>query len=113
MMHDMPLELLRANSGAMAGRLRILAHPERLLMLCRMADEEVTVGGLVALTGLSQSAVSQHLARFRDLGLVRVRRHGQARHYRLVDDDVRRIIEALWAICQTRHGGQAAAGGIG
>jgi len=100
MPHDMPLDLLRTNSEAMANRLKILAHPERLLMLCRMADEEVTVGELVDLTGLSQSAVSQHLAKFRDCGLVAVRRAGAARHYLLADDDVRQIIGALWDICQ-------------
>ncbi|OJW69811.1 MAG: transcriptional regulator [Sphingomonadales bacterium 63-6] len=95
-----PLDLLRANAENMAGRLRILSHPDRLLMLCRMSDEEVTVGELVELTGMSQSAVSQHLAKFRDMGLVSVRPDAQTRYYRLVDDDVRQIILALWEICQ-------------
>ena len=100
---DLPIDLLRANSEAMAGRMKILAHPERLLMLCRISDEEVTVGELVELTGLAQSAVSQHLAKFRDMGLVSVRREGKAKLYRLVDDDVRQIIAALWAICRARQ----------
>lgn len=95
-----PLELLRTNSAKMANRLRILSHPERLLMLCRMADDEVTVGELVELTGMSQSAVSQHLAKFRDLGLVAVRPDAQTRYYRLTDEDVKQIIAALWEICQ-------------
>ncbi len=99
-----PLEIMRTNADAMAGRLKILSHPERLLMLCRMADAEVTVGELVQLTGMSQSAVSQHLAKFRDMGLVTVRPDAQVRHYRLVDEDVRLIIQALWEICQ-RDGG--------
>lgn len=94
-----PLELLRTNSEKMANRLRVLSHPERLLMLCRMADDEVTVGELIELTGMSQSAVSQHLAKFRDMGLVSVRPEAQARYYRLVDEDVRQIIAALWEIC--------------
>lgn len=100
MKKDMPLELLRANSDAMAARLKLLSHPERLLMLCRISDEEVTVGELVELTALSQSAVSQHLAKFRDMGLVSVRREGQAKLYHLVDEEVRQIIAALWAICE-------------
>ena len=108
MSHEMPLDILRANSEAMAGRMRILSHPERLLMLCRMSDGEVTVGELVELTGMSQSAVSQHLARLRDGGLVSVRREGPSRHYRLVDDDVRQIIAALWTICQARSLGRLA-----
>jgi DNA-binding transcriptional ArsR family regulator len=108
---QLPLALLRSNSEAMAGRLRILSHPERLLMLCRMADGEVTVSGLVELTGLSQSAVSQHLARFRDCGLVAVRREGAARHYRLADEDVRRILTALCDICEANGGVVTEAGG--
>ena len=99
-MLQLPLDLLRSNSTAMASRLRILSHPERLLMLCRMADGEVTVSEMVELSGLSQSAVSQHLARFRDCGLVAVRREGAARHYRLADDQVRRILVALCEICE-------------
>lgn len=100
---DLPIDLLRANSEAMAARMKILAHPERLLMLCRISDEEVTVSEMVELTGLAQSAVSQHLARFRDMGLVTVRRAGKAKLYRLVDEDVRQIIAALWTICQARQ----------
>ncbi len=96
----MPLDLMRSNADAMASRLRILSHPERLLMLCRMSDDEVTVGELVELAGMSQSAVSQHLAKFRDSGLVTVRPEGQARYYRLVDKDVLQIIAALWEICE-------------
>lgn len=101
-----PLELLRANSEKMANRLRVLSHPERLLMLCRMADDEVTVGELIELTGMSQSAVSQHLAKFRDMGLVSVRPEAQARYYRLVDEDVRQIIAALWEICGIENADQ-------
>jgi DNA-binding transcriptional ArsR family regulator len=100
-MNEMPLDVLRANSAAMADRLRMLSHPERLLMLCRMSDGEVTVTGLVELTELSQSAVSQHLAKFRDCGLVAVRRDGATRHYRLVDETVRQILIALCEICET------------
>ena len=99
MNREIPLEIMRANSEVMAERLKMLSHPDRLLMLCRMSDEEVTVSELVELTGMSQSAVSQHLARFRECGLVNVRPHGQARHYRLVDEDVRAIIHALCDIC--------------
>lgn len=102
---SIPLDILRENSEAMANRLRILSHPDRLLMLCRMSDEEVTVGELVELTGMSQSAVSQHLAKFRDMGLVTVRPDAQARYYKLVDNDVRQIIVALWEICQAGIGG--------
>lgn len=90
---------LRDHAAAMADRLRILAHPERLTMLCRMSEGEMTVGQLVELSQLSQSAVSQHLARFREAGIVDVRRDAQTRHYRLADEDMRRLIQALCAVC--------------
>lgn len=99
---SLSLETLREYSGVMAERLRMLSHPDRLMMLCRMSDDEVTVGEMVELTGLSQSSVSQHLARFRDKGVVAVRPDAQSRHYRLVDPETRDIIAALCKICEAR-----------
>ena len=91
---------LKANAGAMAGRLRIMSHQERLLMLCRMDEGEVSVTELVALTGLSQSAVSQHLAMLREENIVAIRAEAQNRFYRLIDPTVRAVIHALCEICQ-------------
>jgi len=95
------LSELKANATAMAGRLRIMSHPERLLMLCRMDEGEVSVTELVALTGLSQSSVSQHLAMLREEGVVSVRVDAQVRWYSLRDVIVRDIIRALCLICET------------
>ncbi len=58
-------------------------------------DREHTAGELEALVGLSQSAVSQHLARLRREGLVSTRREGQNIYYRLADSNTRRLIETL------------------
>ena len=70
---------LKSNAGRMAARLKIMSHPERLLMLCRMDEGEVSVNELVTLTGLSQSSVSQHLAMLRDEGVVSIRGEAQTR----------------------------------
>ena len=86
---------MKANSSHMAGRLKVMSHPERLLMLCRMDDGEVSVNELVALTGLSQSGVSQHLAMLRNEGVVSVRVDAQTRWYSLKDEVVSGVIEAL------------------
>ena len=94
---------LKANANRMAARLRIMSHPERLLMLCRMDEGEVSVSELIALTGLSQSAVSQHLAMLRDEDIVGIRAEAQVRFYRLTDTVVRAIIHSLCEICQTAH----------
>ncbi|MEO0031412.1 MAG: hypothetical protein RIS94_1170 [Pseudomonadota bacterium] len=93
------LSELKASAGVMAGKLKVLSHPERLLMLCRMEEGEVSVNALVELTGLSQSAVSQHLAMLRDEGVVATRAEAQTRWYSLRDDTVRAIIHALCEIC--------------
>lgn len=96
-----PIDLteLKNNAAAMAARLKLMSHPERLLMLCRMDEGETSVTELVELTGLSQSAVSQHLALLRDEGVVATRGEAQTRYYSLSDPKVRAIIHALCDIC--------------
>ncbi|MDE2405161.1 MAG: winged helix-turn-helix transcriptional regulator [Sphingomonadales bacterium] len=93
---------LKANAAHMASRLKVMSHPERLLMLCRMDEGEVSVNELVALTGLSQSSVSQHLAMLREEGVVATRGEAQIRWYRLCDPIVRDIIRALCVICEAQ-----------
>jgi len=90
---------LKANATAMAARLKLMSHAERLLMLCRMDEGEVSVNELVALTGLSQSSVSQHLAMLREEGVVSIRGEAQTRFYSLADPIVRGIIHALCELC--------------
>ena len=93
------LSELKANANAMAGRLKLMSHPERLLMLCRLDEGEASVSELVALTGLSQSSVSQHLAMLREEGVVTIRSEAQTRFYRLSDRIVSAIIHALCDLC--------------
>ncbi len=92
---------LKANAASMAGRLKLMSHPERLLMLCRMDEGEVSVNELVELTGLSQSSVSQHLAMLREDGVVGTRGEAQTRFYSLKEPVVRDIIHALCEICDS------------
>lgn len=93
------LSELKANANAMAARLKMMSHPERLLMLCRMVEGEASVTELVELTGLSQSSVSQHLAMLRGEGVVAIRGEAQTRYYSLKDAVTRAIIHALCDIC--------------
>lgn len=93
------LSSLKANSAAMASRLKLMSHPERLMMLCRLDEGEASVGELVSLAGLAQSSVSQHLAVLRDEGVVSIRGEAQTRYYRLQDPVVRAIIHSLCDIC--------------
>jgi DNA-binding transcriptional ArsR family regulator len=93
------LSELKANAAAMASRMKLMSHPERLLMLCRMDEGEVSVSELVELSGLSQSSVSQHLAMLRDENVVTIRGEAQTRFYSLNDPTVRAIIHALCDLC--------------
>ncbi|MEJ6011603.1 metalloregulator ArsR/SmtB family transcription factor [Novosphingobium aquae] len=93
------LSELKANAAMMAGRLKLMSHPERLLMLCRMDEGEVSVTELVELAGLSQSSVSQHLAMLREEGVVSIRGEAQTRFYSLKDPIVRGVIHTLCELC--------------
>jgi DNA-binding transcriptional ArsR family regulator len=76
--------------------LKLLANEKRLVILCFLATRgEMPVGALVEALGLSQSALSQHLARLRRDGLVRFRRESQILHYRLADPRVVRVLGVL------------------
>ena len=84
-----------------AALLKALAHPARLRVLCRLIDGETSVGELQPLTGLSLSALSQHLAVLREMALVSTRRQSQTIFYALTDSPAVSVINALHAAyCQ-------------
>lgn len=94
--HPASIEALAAKAGQAARLLSNLSNEHRLLVLCHLsAQTEMTVGALVAEVGLSQSALSQHLARLRADGLVAFRRDAQTLHYRIDDDAVLRVLAVL------------------
>ena len=72
---------------------------ELLDLIAERPGREVSVGELTELSGLSQSAVSQHLARFRAQGIVSARGEAQTRFYSMADPKMRRIINALCEAC--------------
>lgn len=77
--------------------LKSLAHPSRLVILCRLAESGASVSELEAMLGVPQAAVSKQLARLREDGLVDFERSGRSIVYSLADDRTRRIIKALYA----------------
>jgi DNA-binding transcriptional ArsR family regulator len=90
------LAALQAQAAEAARMLRLLANENRLLLLCHLAGEgEMTVGRLAEAIGLSQPALSQHLARLREDGLVATRREAQAVFYRLADPKAARLLAVL------------------
>ncbi|HEY9234473.1 MULTISPECIES: ArsR/SmtB family transcription factor [Phenylobacterium] len=78
--------------------LRALANERRLAILMLLSGGELSVGEIEARLGVSQSALSQHLARLREARLVRTRREGQHVRYRLADPGALEIAAALLAL---------------
>lgn len=90
---------MQEGAAQAAALLRSVGNESRLLVLCLLIEHgELTVGELLAQVPLSQSALSQHLARMRDEGLVSFRRASQTLHYRIANPDVERLIATLKAI---------------
>lgn len=90
---------MSVQSDEAAAFLRALANGPRLLVLCHLlVAGELTVGELVERVGISQSALSQHLARLREQELVAFRREAQTLHYRLTDQRVARLLAVLHEI---------------
>ncbi|MEZ6023336.1 MAG: metalloregulator ArsR/SmtB family transcription factor [Hyphomonadaceae bacterium] len=75
--------------------LKMLANEQRLTVLCRLSGGEMSVTELGQYVNLSQSALSQHLAKLRADGLVSTRRDAQTIYYRLADPIAERLIGVL------------------
>ena len=75
--------------------LKAMANKHRLMVLIKLVDREYSVKELERVTGLGQSALSQHLARLRRDGLVTTRKSAQTVFYRLADRKTRKLLETL------------------
>ena len=93
-----PSEFLR-QAGEASRLLRIMANEGRLLVLCYLAEEgELSAGELTERVGISQSALSQHLAKLREERLVTTRKEAQSVYYRIGDPKAERILALLHEI---------------
>ncbi|MEQ8967829.1 MAG: metalloregulator ArsR/SmtB family transcription factor [Azospirillaceae bacterium] len=103
----MDVEKLQSNARIASRLLKAMSNERRLLILCHLAQGECSVGQLESVVGLSQSALSQHLARLRQDGLVATRRSAQTIYYSLAGDEARRIMQTLHDIycVEARPGG--------
>lgn len=95
------ISALEAKADKVAARLALVANAKRLLILCELAKGERSVSALQEAVGLGQSALSQHLARMRDAGIVATRREAQTIHYRLADPQIAALMDSLYeAFCK-------------
>jgi DNA-binding transcriptional ArsR family regulator len=87
---------LSERAGEAAGLLRLLGNERRLLVMCHIAaGGEASVGALAEAVGLSQPALSQHLALLRDSGLVATRKAAQTVFYRIADPRAATLLRVL------------------
>lgn len=105
----MNLQEMRTKAGAAETLLKAVANRHRLMILCELNNGERSVTALQKAIGLSQSALSQHLARLREDGLVATRREAQTIHYSLASSRVTRLITLLYELycspgCSTQSG---------
>jgi DNA-binding transcriptional ArsR family regulator len=96
---------LEPRADEAAELLAAMANPKRLLIMCHLLDEELSVGELSERVELAQSPLSQHLSKLRALRLVATRRDGQMIKYRLASPGVASILTTL-------HGIYCAPGGM-
>lgn len=88
---------LRQRAVEVARLMKLLSHPNRLLIACELTAGEKSVAELEHATGAAQPNLSRDLARLRADGLVAARRQSKSVYYRLADDRLLRIIDALCA----------------
>jgi ArsR family transcriptional regulator len=88
-----------AQATEVAVVLRALANERRLMILCKLVEwGEANVTSLVEAVGLSQSALSQHLAKMRDEKIVTFRRDSQVLWYRIADPRIEQLFATLHAL---------------
>lgn len=95
-MQERDHEFMQQGAAQAAAMLRMIGNERRLLVLCLLIEYgEMSVGALGDHVGLSQSALSQHLAKMREEGLVDYRREAQNAYYRIADPKVETLVAVL------------------
>jgi DNA-binding transcriptional ArsR family regulator len=89
---------LRRSARQATRVLKAMANEHRLLILCQLVGRECSVSELVRIVGLSQSALSQHLAKLRRDELVRTRRQAQTIYYSLASPEIEALIGTLYSL---------------
>lgn len=92
---DLPMDQLMPRAERACGLLALMAHPQRLRVLCLLAEGERSVGQIHAEVDLSKSALSQHLAKLRAERLVSTRKDAQTVYYSLCPGPALALIQTL------------------
>ncbi|MBU2977163.1 metalloregulator ArsR/SmtB family transcription factor [Alteromonas sp. C1M14] len=96
MITDVNTHAMLAHAADAERYLKQLANKTRLMVMCSLLEEELSVTDLLKRIPVTQPVLSQHLALLRDAKMVATRRDGQTIYYRLADDRVTQTIELLY-----------------
>ena len=106
--NQLDMDKMAVHASDAAGLMKALGNESRLMILCTLASGERSVGELNDIVPLSQSALSQQLARLRQQGLVETRRESQTIFYSLAPGPADRVIHLLHDIyCGTPDAAEA------
>ena len=92
------LEKMRSNAGEAALLLRSLGNPDRLMLLCQLAQEELCVSDIETRTGIRQPSLSQQLGVLRREGLVATRKDGKRVYYSVADPRALAVLNTLYQL---------------
>lgn len=90
------LNSMRTKVEEVAKFLNVLSNPNRLLVLCHLSTGAHYVSDLERVVDISQSALSQHLAKLRDEGIVEAKKEGLQVSYYIVDENIKKLLPALY-----------------
>ncbi len=88
-------EEIEKNVESAANLLKALSNEKRLMVVCALHKAEKSVGEMEQIVGLSQSALSQHLARLRRDGIVQTRRAAQTIYYSIAHPAAQELLQCL------------------
>jgi DNA-binding transcriptional ArsR family regulator len=92
---NLQLDALRQSADAVCRLMKVLANPDRLLLLCQLSQGEQRVGELEVRLGIGQPTLSQQLGVLREEGLVATRREGKSIHYRIASAQALAVMDVL------------------
>lgn len=107
MNHDIALDMqaMRTAAGQACRLMKALSNPDRLLLLCQLAQGEKCVGELEAMVGIGQPTLSQQLGVLRAEAMVRTRREGKNIYYSIASPQTLAVMQTLYAqFCAAQPG---------
>jgi DNA-binding transcriptional ArsR family regulator len=91
------LEDMQSAAGQACRMMKVLANPDRLMILCQLSKGEMRVGEIEETLGILQPTLSQQLTVLRDAELVSARREGKNIYYQLSSPQALAVMEVLYS----------------